>query len=155
MEVTALPVLARGIVTNRGSSGRDRATTRCAGEHAMTSKVRLEIWQGFRSVLSVCGCRGSWGSGCVPGGWIKVQVARTERRHAARANTPWHRRFIWRFDEDSAVRRVFAVVVDRGGLGWGVGWWGLGLGGGFEVQVATTMRRHAARANTSWHRRYV
>ena len=43
MEVTALPGLARGIVSNRGSNGRDRATTRCAGEHAMASKVRLEI----------------------------------------------------------------------------------------------------------------
>ena len=46
MEVTALPGLARGIVSNRGSSGRDRATTRCAGEHAMASKVRLEICRG-------------------------------------------------------------------------------------------------------------
>ena len=54
MEVTALPGLARGIVSNRRLSDWDR-----------------------------------------------------------------HRRFIWRFDEDSAVRRVFAVVVDRG---WGVGW---------------------------------
>ena len=44
---------------------------------------------------------------------IGVQVAGTERRHAARANTPWHLRFVWRFDEDSAVRRVFAVLVDR------------------------------------------
>ena len=43
MEMTALPGLARGIDSNRGSSGRDRATTRCAGEHAMASKVRLEI----------------------------------------------------------------------------------------------------------------
>ena len=43
---------------------------------------------------------------------IEVQVAGTERRHAARANTPWHLRFVWRFDEESAVRRVFAVVVD-------------------------------------------
>ena len=44
MEVTALPGLARpGIVSNRGSSDWDRATTRCAGEHAMASEVRLEI----------------------------------------------------------------------------------------------------------------
>ena len=76
MEVTVLPVLARGIVSNRGSfgdfkgspqcaeclrlswilgvgvcawgvdqgpSGKDRATTRCAGEHAMASEVHLEI----------------------------------------------------------------------------------------------------------------
>ena len=57
MEVTALPGLARGIVSNRGSSGRDKATTRYAGEHAMASKVRLEIWRCFRSVVSVCGCR--------------------------------------------------------------------------------------------------
>ena len=42
-QVPSLPGLARGIVSNRGSSGRDRATTRCAGEHAMASKVRLEI----------------------------------------------------------------------------------------------------------------
>ena len=35
MEVTALPGLARGIVS--------KSTTRCAGEHAMASKVHLEI----------------------------------------------------------------------------------------------------------------
>ena len=46
MEEAALPGLARGIVSNRGSSGRDRATTRCAGEHAMAPKVRLEISRG-------------------------------------------------------------------------------------------------------------
>ena len=41
MEVTELPGLARGIVSNRGSSDWGRATTRCAGEDAMASKVRL------------------------------------------------------------------------------------------------------------------
>ena len=43
IEVVVLLGLAQGIVPNGGPSGKDSATIRCAGEHAMALEVRLKI----------------------------------------------------------------------------------------------------------------
>ena len=76
MEVTVLLGLAQRIFSNGGPSGKDSATTRCAGEHAMTLEVRLKIRRGFRSVISVCGCRGSWGFGVGERGGVRGKHAK-------------------------------------------------------------------------------
>ena len=43
MEVTELLRLAQRVVANGGPSGKDSATTHCAGKHAMALEVRFKI----------------------------------------------------------------------------------------------------------------